>query len=202
MNMVHLVWMTLPSGDDSGRGDRLREALSRMGVEPQTAVALVNDGTDDVLPAETAATLLDVNRSLDQGAGVEDTGWRAAAGEASLVIGPFTLGERRGIVLRFQQSDLEELDSVIRGGRLLDLIAAVHEICGALDVIWARDMSAGDLIGMLEADGCDADPGDLDHVAAVAGAGENLTKLMEISGSTVSAGSLSFAARRWALPNG
>lgn len=202
MNMLHLVWMTLPPGDAPGRGGRIREALSAFGVQAQTAVALVNDGTDGVLPSETGATLLDADRSLDQGDGVEDIGWRAAAGEASLVIGPFTLGQRRGIILRFQQRDFAELDSAVRGGRLLDLIATIHQNCGAQEVIWARDTSAGDLIEMLETDGINLSPTDLDPVAAVACAGENLTELMEIAGSTISAGSLSFTARRWALPNG
>ncbi|MCA9073827.1 MAG: hypothetical protein KDA93_02250 [Planctomycetaceae bacterium] len=153
-------------------------------------------------PSATDATLIDAVRSLDAGSGDVDIGWRASAGEASLVVGPFTLEHRRGFVLQFQQSDFAELDSAIRGGRLLDLIAAVQKICGAQEVIWARDMNVGGLIGMLEADGGKLDPGGLDHIAAVALVGDELTDVMEIVGSPIMAGGLSFVARRWVIPNG
>ncbi|TWU05144.1 hypothetical protein CA54_58320 [Symmachiella macrocystis] len=202
MNMLHLVWMTLPPGDAPGRGDRIRQILHKFGVEAQTAVALVNDGADGVSPSDTRATLADAVSSLDKADGGEDIGWRAQAGEASLVVGPFTVGQRRGVVLRFQQSDFAELDSAVRGGRLLDLIAAVQDKCDAREVIWARDMSIGYLIGMLEADCNEISPGDLDHVAAVAEVGETLTDFMEIVGSPILAGGLSFMARGWAQPNG
>lgn len=201
MNMLHLVWMTLPPGDAPGRGDRIRQALHKFGVESQTAVALVNDGADGVSLSDTGVPLVDAVRSLDKRGGGEDIGWRARAGEANLAIGPFTFGQRRGLVLRFQQSDFAELDSAVRGGRLLDLIAAIQEICSAREVIWARDMNVGDLIEMLEANGTEIYSGDLEHVAAVAEVGEDLTEFMEIVGSTISVGSLSFVARRWARPN-
>ena len=70
------------------------------------------------------------------------------------------------------------------------------------EVIWARDLSVGDLIGILESDGSEITPGDLDQIAAVAEVGEDLTELMTISGSTRLVGGLTFVSRGWALPGG
>lgn len=198
--MTHLVWMTLPAGDAAGRGERVKGAVIKLGLEPHTAVALKDDGGGDVVPSETSATLADAFGSFDKGVGGEDVGWRASAGEASVVVGPYTVGERRGLIVRFMQSDFEELDSAIRGGRLLDLIASLRGTCGGKEVIWARDMSPVDLVEILDTDAEDLSPGDLDHVAAVAEVGEGLSGLMEVVGDTAWGGSLRFVARKWAQP--
>jgi len=199
MNMTHFIWMTLPPGDVSSRGEHISRVAAKHGLEVESVVALTVD-TGHVLPTQTSATLADALASLDEGVGGGDVGWRASAGEASVVIGPVTVGERRGLVLRFTQKDFYELDGAVKGG-LLELIAALHEACGAREVMWARNVSAARIVEILDGDPADLHPSTLDSVAALAEVKEDLFEFMEIFGKETWAGGLRFLAQRWARPN-
>jgi hypothetical protein len=201
MNMTHLIWMTLPPGDVSGRGEHISRVAAKHGLKAESVVALTVD-TGHVLPTQTSATLADALASLDEGVGGGNVGWRASAGEASVVIGPVTLGERRGLVLRFTQDDFYELASAVKGGGLLELIAALHDTCEGREVIWARDASAEAMMEILDGDPSDFPVGILDDVAAVAEVNEDLFELMEIFGAETWSGNLRFVAQGWARPNG
>ena len=199
MNMTHFIWMTLPPGDVSGRGEHISRVAAKHGLEVESVVALTVD-TGHVLPTQTSAPLADALASLDEGVGGGNVGWRASAGEASVVIGPVTVGDRRGLVLRFTQKDFYELDGAVKGG-LLELIAALHEACGAREVMWARNVSAARIVEILDGDPADLHPSTLDSVAALAEVKEDLFEFMEIFGKETWAGGLRFLAQRWARPN-
>lgn len=200
MNMTHLIWMTLPPGHVSGRGEHISRVAAKHGLKAESAVALTVDA-GDVLPTRTSATLADALASLDEGVGGGDVGWRASAGEASVVIGPVTMGDRRGLVLRFNQPDFYELDGALKGGGLLELIAALREPCGAREVMWARDKSLARIVEILDDDPSDIPVGTLDDVVAVAEVNEDLFGLMEVFGDVTWGGNLRFVAQRWARPN-
>ena len=201
MNMTHLIWMTLPPGDVSSRGEHISRVAAKHGLEVESVVALRVDGAGYVEPTQTSATLADALASLDEGVGGGNVGWRASAGEASVVIGPVTVGDRRGLVLRFTQKDFYELDGALKGGGLLELIAALHEACGAREVMWARNVSAARIVEILDGDPAALHPSTLDSVAALAEVKEDLFEFMEIFGKETWAGGLRFLAQRWARPN-
>ena len=200
MNMTHFIWMTLPPGDVSGRGEHISRVAAKHGLEVESVVALTVD-TGHVLPTQTSATLADALASLDEGVGGGNVGWRASAGEASVVIGPVTVGDRRGLVLRFTQKDFYELDGALKGGGLLELIAGLHETCGAREVMWARNVSAARIVEILDGDPADLHPSTLDSVAALAEVKEDLFESMKIYGDVTWSGNLRFVAQGWARPN-
>lgn len=195
---MHLVWMTLPSGEVPGRGALIHRITSDRGLRAPVPVALkVTERSGDVSPTDTPRTLRDALTSLDEAG---DIGWRASAGEASAVVGPVTMGRRRGLVLRFIQRDFHEFDSAVTGG-VLGLIAALREACDAREVMWARDFSAASMLEILDSDPAQLPFGALDDVVAVADVhAELFARMLEFEAFETWAGGLRFAAVRWARP--
>lgn len=196
---MHYAWMTLPSGDRPGRGEVIRRIAIERGLVAVSAVALRVDRAGYVSPSECAATFVDVIASLDQGVGGDDLGWRASAGEASVVIGLVTVGGRRGLVLRFMQSDFREFESAVKGG-VLELIAALREACAAREVIWAREVSLTTMLELIDVEAREIPVGALEEVVALAEVSDALFEFMEIYGEEMWAGGLRFVAQRWARP--
>lgn len=203
MNRPHLIWMTLPPGEAPGRGERISEIAAERGLVPDGAFALLHEGGDSFMTRETAPSMAEAYAAFDGRADRGGMGWVARTedawfGEASIVFCSVSAGGRRGVVIRFMEKEFRDLEIGMTKGGVLELIAAVREVCGAREVVWTRDHDVTSILEILDCEPYEIPVGCLDDVIAVAEVKEGLFERMEICGNETWAGGLRFAAMAWA----
>ena len=202
MNRTHQVWMTLPPSAEPGRGERIRQVAVDRGLVPDVAFTLSYDDGGDVMIRDNTPSLAEAYAAFDGRTDRGALGWLALTEEtsfrASIQFCSVTVGERRGVLLRFMEKEFRDLEIGMTKGGVLELIAAVREVCGGREVVWTRDYELTSIMEILDGDPDEIPADSLDDVIAVAEVNEELFSLMEIYGEETWVAGLRFAAVAWA----